>query len=249
MSVIAYIRCSTSNQQDDGFSLETQRSEIETYVKRINKKLEETNIYIDVGTGRSMTRRHALKRMLDEIKKDDIVIVFNFSRLGRSLQDLLIITKEIIGKGAKFTSIKEDIDCTTPTGQLMMKLLFMIAEWESEQISQRVKATMHMLMSENKLVTKPPFGYCKGIDKGEVLQINEDEQKIIRYIMELHDEGNSYTIIANLLNDDNVKCRKAHKWRPDTVKRIIIRYLQTSNFSSVDNTLSENTIQNLQILE
>ncbi len=61
--------------------------------------------------------------MLDFIREDDTVYVEEFSRLGRSTQDLLDIVQHIENKGAKFISIKENFDTKTPAGRLQMTMM------------------------------------------------------------------------------------------------------------------------------
>lgn len=81
--------------------------------------------------------RPQLQEMLEYIREEDVVYVEEFSRLGRSTEDLLKIVKIIEGKGARFVSIKENLDTTTPTGRLQMTVLAAIAEFEREMILER----------------------------------------------------------------------------------------------------------------
>ena len=56
--------------------------------------------------------RPALHAMLDQLRKDDVVVVWKLDRLSRSLKDLLVIMEKIDNAGAGFKSLTESIDTT-----------------------------------------------------------------------------------------------------------------------------------------
>ena len=58
--------------------------------------------------------RPELHRMLDQLREDDIVVVWKLDRLSRSLKDLLLILDKIDNLGAGFRSLTEHVDTTTP---------------------------------------------------------------------------------------------------------------------------------------
>lgn len=81
--------------------------------------------------------RPQLKEMLSILKEGDVVIVLELSRLGRSIRDLLSIVDEIKSKGAVFKSVKENIDLSTASGELIFHIMASLAEFERKQILER----------------------------------------------------------------------------------------------------------------
>ena len=133
---IAYVRVSTTDQNE----------------ARQNEALDKYNIdkwYIEKITGKD-TNRPKLIEMLDFIREDDTVYVEEFSRLGRSTQDLLDIVQHIENKGAKFISIKENFDTKTPTGRLQMTMMAAIAEFERSMILERQREGIAIAKKEGK---------------------------------------------------------------------------------------------------
>lgn len=78
--------------------------------------------------------RPVLHRMLDQLRQGDVVIVWKFDRLSRSLKELLPIMESIYSAGAGFRSLTEAIDTTTPAGRMMMQMVGVFAEFERAMI-------------------------------------------------------------------------------------------------------------------
>ena len=81
--------------------------------------------------------RPELERMLSVLEPGDEVVVLELSRLGRSMKDLIDIVTEIKGKGASFRSVKENIDLSSPYGELIFHLMGAFAEFERKQTLDR----------------------------------------------------------------------------------------------------------------
>lgn len=84
--------------------------------------------------------RPELHRMLDQLRPDDIVLVWKLDRLSRSLKDLLHILEKLEAAGAGFRSLTESIDTTTPAGRMMMQMVGSFAEFERAMIRERTSA-------------------------------------------------------------------------------------------------------------
>ena len=61
--------------------------------------------------------RSELQRLLDQLRKGDVVVVWKLDRLPRSLKDLLLTLEKIKEAGADFQSLTEAIDTPIPNGQ------------------------------------------------------------------------------------------------------------------------------------
>lgn len=133
---IAYVRVSTIEQND-------------ARQKEALKDYDIDKWFIEKVSGKDMNRPQ-LQLMLDYIREDDIVYVTEFSRLGRTTADLLATVNKIESTGAKFVSLKEKFDTTTPAGRLMLTMMAAISEFEREMILERQREGIAIAKREGK---------------------------------------------------------------------------------------------------
>lgn len=123
MSKIAYIRVSTAEQHED-----RQRAALEPYgIERW---------YIDKCSGKD-TNRPQYKAMMDYIREGDTLYIMDFSRLSRSVGDLLTILTQLEQKGVTLVSLKESTDTGTPTGKLIITVIAAINQFERDNLLER----------------------------------------------------------------------------------------------------------------
>ena len=120
---VGYVRVSTEEQN-------TVRQEI------LMQELGVEKIYIDKTSGKDTARRE-LQKMLAFVREGDIVIAESYSRIARSVRDLLDIVESLNGKGVEFISKKENIDTTTAAGRLMLTIFGGLYQFERECMLER----------------------------------------------------------------------------------------------------------------
>lgn len=92
--------------------------------------------FIDKASGKN-TDRPQFRAMLDYIREGDTVYVEDFSRLSRSVADLLRIVNQFQAKKVGLVSLKERLDTGTPQGRLMLTMIAAINEFERANILER----------------------------------------------------------------------------------------------------------------
>jgi DNA invertase Pin-like site-specific DNA recombinase len=143
---IGYARVST---KDQSFDLQLDAL----------KKTGCTKIYRDVASG-AKAERPALKDLLDNIRTDDVLVVWKLDRLGRSLHHLVELVNELRGKNAGLQSLNDPIDTTTPQGRFGFNLFASLAEFERELIRERTHAGLSAARARGRRGGRP-----KGLPK------------------------------------------------------------------------------------
>src|SRR5215831_7851823 len=100
--------------------------------------------------------RPELHRLLDQIRKDDVLVVWKLDRLSRSLRDVLAIMVRLSEAGAGFRSLTEAIDTTTPAGRMMMQMVGAFAEFERAMLRERTKAGLDTARQEGRIGGRRP---------------------------------------------------------------------------------------------
>lgn len=151
--VALYARVSTL---DKGQNPETQLIQLRQYAQARN--FEIVSEFIDHASGTSEDRtQYKLMMAAAKKRKLDVVLVWRYDRFARSTQALVNALKEFQSIGIDFISYQENIDTTTPTGELIFHVMASLAQFESSLISQRVKAGMARAKAQGKQISRPPL--------------------------------------------------------------------------------------------
>lgn len=84
--------------------------------------------------------RPELHRLLGQLRKGDVLVVWKLDRLSRSLKDVLTLMEKVQQRGAGFRSLTEAIDTTSAAGRMMMQMVGVFAEFERAMLRERTKA-------------------------------------------------------------------------------------------------------------
>ncbi len=95
--------------------------------------------------------RPELHRLLDQLRKGDVLVVWKLDRLSRSLRDVLILMERLGEVKAGFKSLTEAIDTTTPAGRMMMQMVGAFAEFERAMLKERTKAGLETARREGRI--------------------------------------------------------------------------------------------------
>lgn len=100
--------------------------------------------------------RPELHRLLDQLRKSDVLVVWKLDRLSRSLRDVLTIMERLGEAKAGFRSLTEAIDTTTPAGRMMMQMVGAFAEFERAMLKERTKAGLDLARQEGRIGGRRP---------------------------------------------------------------------------------------------
>ena len=116
-------------------------------------------IYKDIISG-SLSNRPALDQLLNDVNKNDVIVIWKLDRLGRSLKNLVDLINTLNEKGVGLKSVNDPVDTTTAQGRLIFNIFGSLAEFEHELIKERTIAGLEAAREKGKIGGRP-----KGLTK------------------------------------------------------------------------------------
>jgi DNA invertase Pin-like site-specific DNA recombinase len=166
---IGYIRVSTQKQ-----NLESQREALQKYgIDRL---------YEEKASGMN-TDRPILNEVIDYLRPGDSLIIYDLSRLGRTVHQVMKLLEYFREKNIGFVSLKENLDITTPLGKAMLAIIASFNQMTVEIQNEKIKAGIASARLHGKKPGRKPL----------------DKQKV-KMIKALKQEGFTHLEIANELN-------------------------------------------------
>ena len=191
--LIGYARVSTTEQN------------IESQIDALHEAGCE-KIFADRGVRGDTIRRPELNKLIEQLRKGDIVVFTALDRLARNLRFLLEVLETIKQHGAGIKSLNEPIiDTSTPIGEFALQIFGVIAEFERQRIRQRIQAGVRHARRSGKTLGRP-----KALT-------NEAANAVVK----LHRQG---TTIAQLSRTFGVS--------PPTIRKYLVSQSTDADFST-----------------
>lgn len=218
--VAIYARVSTTNQVEEGYSIDGQIDSLEKYCDAMG--WEVYNKYIDAGFSGGSLDRPEMTNLINDVKNGsfDTVLVYKLDRLSRNVRDTLYLIKDVFNiNKIDFVSIQENIDTSSAMGTLFLTLLSAIAEFEREQIKERMQLGKlgRAKAGKSMMWGRTSYGYDYQKETGS-LTINPAQSLVVKYIFERYLAGRS---ITKLRDDLNEKYPKEISWNYRAVRGIL----------------------------
>jgi DNA invertase Pin-like site-specific DNA recombinase len=182
--IYGYIRVSTDKQ-----TVENQRFEIENFVHKENVKIDRWIEEIVSGTVSFEKRK--LGSLLKKMKKRDVLVASEISRLGRNLLQIMSILHYCMINDMQVWTVKDNYRLGTDIQSKVLAFAFgLSAEIERNLISQRTKEALARIKAEGRKLGR----VCGSRNTSHKLD-NKDNQ-----IFSLLDKGISQNKIAEMLH-------------------------------------------------
>lgn len=176
---IGYARVSTDEQNE--------ARQIEAF-----KQVGVEKIFLDKKSGKDTEHRPELLNLLNFAREGDVVIVDEYSRLARSIRDLLRIVDELTAKGVQIISRKENFDTSSPQGKLMLTIFAGLAEFERELLLQRQREGIDIAKRDGKYKGRKPIPFDVASFKAECSKWRLGEQTAIETMRKFNMKPNRF---------------------------------------------------------
>ncbi|MFQ5670992.1 MAG: recombinase family protein [Acidobacteriota bacterium] len=215
-----YIRVSQERAARNGYGLGAQETDIKRFA--LFKQWELVGIYREEGVSGYLKERPALNKLLVEAKGLGLgaVIFPSIDRAGRSVKDVIDIDRALRAEGVNTVFLRENIDTSTPTGQLFRNIMASLAQFEGRVICERLHKGLKRKGSEGKYRGGwIAYGYRRTHD-GTITVVPE-EAAVVERIFRRAAEGRSLPAIAKALREEKAPTRNGGGWRPSTIQGML----------------------------
>lgn len=176
---------------------------------------------LSATSGKSILNLPQTKQMISDIESGKIegLIFSKLARLARSTRELLDLADIFKKHNADLISLGESIDTSSPAGTLFFTVLAALAQFEREEISERVKASVPVRAKLGKNTGgAAPLGYRWGKNG---LEIDTQEAPMIKKLFAFFLETNRKRTTARMMNEAGFRTRNDTKFSDTTVTRIL----------------------------
>lgn len=223
-SAIAYCRCSTTGQAEDGLTLAAQEAQLRAYADAQGFKLAGVVVEAGVSASVPLAKREGGQQLEALLRKHKgaVVLATKLDRLWRKTSDALASIESWERRGVGLVLLDlggQALDTRSPMGKLMLTMLGGFAECERALIAERTRTALHHKKKDNKRVSfLAPLGFCFD---GDELVVAENEQATLAKVKELRGWGFSWAKIAAALNKDPNYQPRGQRWYAESLRRSI----------------------------
>lgn len=222
MKALGIARVSTKAQAtDDHFSLTYQREVMTQHAAQKGWELVDVVEYVKSGGSNAKELQQILQQA--QAARADVVMVYELDRLARDMVTTLLFLEELAQHKIRFYSCADNLDLSTPEGELQMHILAMFAAYFRKQLSRKVKAGKLERAKAGKRDGERPFGYQPS---GDTWAIDPQEAPIVQQVFHWYlREDMGFRAIAKRLNERRVPGQKGRTgtWDARTVERMLRR--------------------------
>ncbi len=216
MKADLYIRVSTDEQADKGYSQRDQAERLQKYCE--NNKISIRKVIFEDHSAKTFNRPEWSKLLL-ELKskkgKTDAILFSKWDRFSRNAGDAYQMINTLRKLGVEPQAIEQPLDLSVPENKLMLAFYLAAPEVENDRRALNVLLGMRKAKKEGRWMGVAPIGYANKIteDGKKYIAPIEPEASIMKWVFETIAEGHlNVEQIMKIAFAKGIKCCKANFW-------------------------------------
>jgi DNA invertase Pin-like site-specific DNA recombinase len=137
------------------------------------------------------------------------IVVAKLDRFGRSLVDGLAKIDRIAAAGGTFVSVQDGLDLSTPTGKLVLRIMFSMAEWELDRVRANWETARVKAMERGVHLSLAPLGYRRRADGR--LVVEPAASAIVAEVFKRRGEGATIDSLIDFLDASGLETKRGSR--------------------------------------
>lgn len=229
-SAVIYARFSSHNQKEE--SIEQQVTECKLYA--VSNGYTVIDTYPDAAISGKTENRTQFQRMKNDAKKGKfaVIIAYKSNRIARNMINALNFENEMEKLGVRVCYAKEEFG-NNAAGRFALRTMMNVNQFYIENMAEDVKRGMTDNAEKCKVNGPVPYGF-QASSEG-YYEINPFEAAVVREIFNRTLQGDTFTDIADSLNERRIQTRLRRKWTSRSFQSMLKneRYIGTYIFDKI----------------
>lgn len=211
MNVICYLRVSTEEQADHGYSLPQQEAVLRKYCEINHYNI--IDVYPEDHSAKTFDRPK-WKLIMEYIQRNrgkvDLILCNRWDRFSRNEYDAKTVIRELHKMGVTVNTVEQPLDLKPPDNKLLLSLYLTLPEIENDKISMRTAGGSWSARIEGCWTALAPKGYDNFREgRKSTLRPNPIESPLMIKAFRMLASG-TYTAdeVRRWLNDNKLKITK-----------------------------------------
>jgi len=190
---IIYVRVSTDEQANTGYSLEYQQERLLNACEY--ERSQVLRVFREDYSAKDFNRPE-FQKLLEYVKSNksdvDFILFTRWDRFSRNSEEAYRMIRLFTSMNVEVRSLEQPLDMSIPDNKLMLAFYLMAPEIENDKISVRTKEGLYKAAKSGAYTTRAPFGYVNSRNESEMATLSycSENYPAVKEALELFSSGN-----------------------------------------------------------
>ncbi len=209
--IALYIRNSDQKQDTEEGTVKNQEQRLREFVtlKNLSGNFGKVmGVYTDRSLSGKNMHRPAVQKLMGDVEsgKVNLILMSELSRISRNMRDFLQFWDFLKAHKCGLSSLRENIDTSNAAGEMVLRTIINIAQFEREQTRERIIANNQVRSKRGLSNGGPsPLGYKLIKDRPGYLDIDPPNAKIVKKAFDAFLKVGTLNATASWLNQNGIE--------------------------------------------